>query len=34
MSNKISTVRTWYNLLPGKRLLMPVYSFANPYIVK
>ena len=33
-SNKISTVRTWYNLLPGKRLLMPVYSFANPYFVK
>ena len=33
-SNKISTVRTWYNLLPGKRLFLPVYSFANPYIVK
>lgn len=33
-SNKISTVRTWYNLLPGKRLLVPVYSFANLYIVK
>ena len=31
---KISTVRTWYNLLPGKRLFLPVYSFANPYIVK
>lgn len=34
IDDELSTVRTWYNLLPGKRLLMPVYSFANPYIVK
>jgi len=24
---QISTVRTWYNLLPGKRLLVPVIIF-------